>query len=225
MPKRAVRLFPVDIDHLESREIVDGSAVRERVLTRDETTGATTRFVALPAGSTWPAERLEHWTELWLWSGVARLGEHALPRGTYLSMASGEIRAALHGLSDALVVEFQAPDSSRMDKASVFLLPEDIARLAWVRPAGAPDGLREKVLAAGEGGSATRLLEALPYVATDAVVHEHHEEVIVLSGSFRIGEEFHVTRTYTCKGPGVWHGPFMTSEGFLCLEVRNYLQA
>lgn len=44
----------------------------------------------------------------------------------------------------------------------------------------------------------------------------------MLGGSYKMGEEFHPAGTYTCKGPGVDHGPFWTTDGYSCLEVRNY---
>jgi hypothetical protein len=46
--------------------------------------------------------------------------------------------------------------------------------------------------------------------------------VMILEGSYKIGGEFHAAGTYTCKPPGIAHGPFSTHEGYTCLEVRNY---
>jgi hypothetical protein len=94
--------------------------------------------------------------------------------------------------------------------------------MAWERPEGSPEGVREKLLTIGPSGSATRLLEVDPGVDTGVFRHDHAEEVLLLSGSYKMGEEFHPAGTYTCKGPGVDHGPFWTTEGYTCLEVRNY---
>ncbi len=110
-----------------------------------------------------------------------------------------------------------------MDKPLTRLYPIDIERLTWVRPPDSPDGVMQKVLARDPtSGSATRLLKVEPRADTGVFVHEHWEEVYLLEGSYKMGEEFHPAGTYTCKGPGVHHGPFLTNDGYLCLEFRDF---
>lgn len=111
-----------------------------------------------------------------------------------------------------------------MPKPDVTLHPEDIEALPWVRPSGAVDGVVERILTIDLAtGSATRLLKVDPYVDTGIFRHDHWEEVWMLEGSYKIGTEFHPTGTYTCKGPHVDHGPFITNDGYLGLEVRDFL--
>jgi hypothetical protein len=111
-----------------------------------------------------------------------------------------------------------------MPKPDVTLHPADIEALPWVRPAGAVEGVAERILTIDPAtGSATRLLKVDPYVDTGIFRHDHWEEVWMLEGSYKMGPEFHPTGTYTCKGPYVDHGPFITNDGYLGLEVRDFL--
>ena len=111
-----------------------------------------------------------------------------------------------------------------MEKGLVRLYPVDIDRLAWRQVAAeAPVGVGQKILARdARTGSVTRLIKVEPHVDQGIFVHEHWEEVYVLEGSKKIGEEFHPAGTYTCKPPGIEHGPILTAEGFLSVEFRDY---
>jgi hypothetical protein len=111
-----------------------------------------------------------------------------------------------------------------MGKPFVRLYPIDIARMPW-RQIGeeASTGLGQKVLAKDpEKGSVTRLLKAEPKVDQGVFVHEHWEEVYILEGGAKLGHEFHPAGTFTCKGPGIDHGPILTDTGFVNLEFRDY---
>ena len=110
-----------------------------------------------------------------------------------------------------------------MNKPTVRLYPIDITRLPWERPEGSPEGVLHKILAMDpDAGSHTRLLKVDPGADTGIFVHDYWEEVYMLEGSYKMGDEFDPTGTYTCKSPGVELGPFITDEGYLCLEIRNY---
>ena len=111
-----------------------------------------------------------------------------------------------------------------MPKPDVTLSPAAIDQLPWERPEGAVDGVVERILTRDpETGSATRILRVDPYVDTGIFRHDHWEEVWMLSGSYKMGPEFHPTGTYTCKGPHVDHGPFITNDGYVGLEARDFL--
>jgi hypothetical protein len=144
------------------------------------------------------------------------------PAGTYTCKGPGIEHGPFATNEGYVCLEFRDYHGPPMDKPRVRLYPLDIERLVWSAPPGAPPGVREKVLAAGASGSATRLLQVEPGTDTGIVVHDHAEEVYTLEGSYKMGEEFRPAGTYTCKGPGVERGPFATGEGYLCLEVRNY---
>ena len=64
----------------------------------------------------------------------------------------------------------------------------------WATPPGYPDGIKQKVLAGkidddAKTGSRTRLLRFDPGVYTTVpFVHEHWEEVYVLSGDLWVGQ-------------------------------------
>ncbi len=79
-------------------------------------------------------------------------------------------------------------------------------------------------------GSRTRLLRFAPGVYTTApFVHDHWEEVYLLSGDLVVGnddkgkggEPFEAP-TYACRPPGVHHGPFKSERGCMLYEIHYY---
>jgi len=105
----------------------------------------------------------------------------------------------------------------------------------WETPPGYPTGIEQKILSgsldeAARQGSRTRLLRFQPGVfTTEPFVHEHWEEVYLLSGDLIVGndadghggEQF-AANTYACRPPGAPHGPFKSEGGCLLLEIHYY---
>lgn len=192
------------------------------MLTEDIETGAATSLVSIVAGGSWQPLDDDHWTELWVIAGSLREGASVIPGGSYYCLAPDRARPTLHALSDSTVLWFTDVDGPRIAKGQVRLLPDEIAGLGERRPSGAAEGVFETILSSGPGGSVTRLLRVLPFVSTGVFVHDHAEEVFLLAGAYKMADEFHTAGTYTCKGSGVSHGPFLTSTGYTGLEVRNF---
>jgi len=72
-------------------------------------------------------------------------------------------------------------------------------------------------------GSRTRLLRFAPGAfTTKHVVHEYWEEVYIVPGDFTIGGKLLPPNSYTCKPPGVYHGPFKSNGGCLLFEVHYF---
>ena len=105
----------------------------------------------------------------------------------------------------------------------------------WVTPEGYPAGIKQKVLASDlderrKSGSRTRLLRFDPGVYTTApFVHDHWEEVYILSGDLIVGNDAEgnggtsfTAPTYACRPPGIFHGPFMSKDGCLLFEMHYY---
>ena len=107
----------------------------------------------------------------------------------------------------------------------------------WVKPPGYPPHLEvyEKILASdideeSKTGSRTRLLRFEPgQFTTQPFVHDHWEEVYVVSGDLTVGNdedgsggEAFSAPTYACRPPGVWHGPFKSENGCVLLEFHYY---
>jgi len=105
----------------------------------------------------------------------------------------------------------------------------------WETPPGYPDGIQQKILAGdldetAKRGSRTRLLRFAPGVfTTEPFVHDHWEEVYLVSGDLivgndtegRGGEQF-PPNTYACRPPGAAHGPFKSESGCMLLEIHFY---
>jgi hypothetical protein len=105
----------------------------------------------------------------------------------------------------------------------------------WQRPAGYPQGFWQKILASdldetAKRGSRTRLLkiDAGAYT-TEPFVHDHWEEVFVVSGDLVVGNDGQgqggeqcVGATYACRPPGAVHGPFTSKSGCVLYEIHYY---
>jgi hypothetical protein len=105
----------------------------------------------------------------------------------------------------------------------------------WHTPAGYPAGIKQKILAsdldeARKMGSRSRLLKFDPGVYTTVpFVHDHWEEVYLMSGDLIVGNdaegrggERFAAPTYACRPPGVHHGPFKSEKGCLLFEMHYY---
>jgi hypothetical protein len=103
---------------------------------------------------------------------------------------------------------------------------------------GYPPGIQQKILASdldelAKKGSRTRLLRFEPGSFTTApFVHDHWEEVYLVTGDLVVGNDangkggrpFHAP-TYACRPPGVKHGPFRSDTGCLLYEIHYYDEA
>ena len=105
----------------------------------------------------------------------------------------------------------------------------------WATPPGYPAGIQQKILASDldetrKMGSRTRLLRFAPGIYTTApFVHDHWEEVYLISGDLIVGNdgqgrggELFDAPTYACRPPGVYHGPFKSDHGCLLYEIHYY---
>jgi ChrR Cupin-like domain len=105
----------------------------------------------------------------------------------------------------------------------------------WATPPGYPAGIKQKILASDldetrKMGSRTRLMRFDPGTYTTApFVHDHWEEVYVVSGDLVVGNdaqgqggESFEAPTYACRPPGVYHGPFKSERGCLLYEIHYY---
>lgn len=105
----------------------------------------------------------------------------------------------------------------------------------WRVPPGYPEGIEQKVLAGSldeekRRGSRTRLLRFAPGVfTTEPFVHDHWEEVYLITGDLTVGNdangdggESFAPNTYACRPPGAYHGPFKSERGCVLLEIHYY---
>ena len=108
----------------------------------------------------------------------------------------------------------------------------------WEVPEGYPPGFKQKILAsdldeAGKKGSRSRLLRLEPGAfSTEPFIHDHWEEVFLLEGDLIVGNdaegnggEKFVAKTYACRPPGVYHGPFKSDGGCVMFEIHYYDEA
>jgi len=121
-----------------------------------------------------------------------------------------------------------------MNKPHLEFTRVDMAE-GWASPPGYPSGIQQKILASDldetrKMGSRTRLLKFDPGVYTTApFVHDHWEEVYLISGDLIVGNDAHghggepfAAPTYACRPPGVHHGPFKSERGCMLFEIHYY---
>ena len=107
----------------------------------------------------------------------------------------------------------------------------------WQLPEGYDpnSGALEKILSGSldtvnKRGSRTRLLKFPPGLFTKRqIVHDHWEEVFLVSGDLTVGNDENgrggtpfAGYTYAVRPPGAWHGPFKSEGGCLLLEMHYY---
>jgi hypothetical protein len=105
----------------------------------------------------------------------------------------------------------------------------------WHSPPGYPSGIKQKILASdldekNKMGGRTRLLRFDPGVfTTEPFVHDHWEEVFLISGDLIVGNdkqgnggESFPANTYACRPPGAMHGPFKSEQGCMLYEIHYY---
>src|ERR1700742_4973605 len=99
-------------------------------------------------------------------------------------------------------------------------------KTGWATPPAYPSGIKQKILASDldetrKMGSRTRLLRFDPGEYTTApFVHDHWEEVYLMSGDLIVGNdakgeggESFDAPTSARRPPGASHGPFKTTTG------------
>ncbi len=99
----------------------------------------------------------------------------------------------------------------------------DVTSLPW-EPIPGLSGIEQKILA-GDRNSAdfSRLARIAAGAEFDVpLVHDFWEEIWILEGSVqdrRTGLTY-TAGMYSCRPPGMVHGPFASTEGCLVFEVR-----
>ena len=101
---------------------------------------------------------------------------------------------------------------------------------AW-RPVPGVGGLDEVIVARDEDtGDSSRLVRFAPGTDTGplgALSHEFWEEAWIVSGSVEeAGRDGLLSAgMYACRPPGTPHGPFVSRDGCLMLEIRYHTPA
>lgn len=102
----------------------------------------------------------------------------------------------------------------------------EAASFPFVPVPGGADGLTERTLASDPStGIATRMLRFAPGTDTSeagVLRHDFWEEVYILEGEMRdltLDQTFGAG-TYACRPPGMFPGPWRSTEGCITFEVR-----
>src|SRR6266700_5403318 len=173
---------------------------------------------------------------------------HATPRLRTSSTLEGRQHASAarqdthhpHPGGESLVIGIPVGNATHEEDAMPMNKPHlEFHRLdleqGWATPEGYPSGIQQKILARDiderrKTGSRSRLLRFEPGVYTTApFVHDHWEEVYLLSGDLTVGNdvkgeggESFQAPTYACRPPGVDHGPFRSEGGCMLFEIHYY---
>jgi hypothetical protein len=97
--------------------------------------------------------------------------------------------------------------------------------IPWTPVEGEVPGVMEKILSRDTDGGKTRLLKTPPgTVKKKRLKHDYWEEAFIVEGTVT---DMTLNKTfgkgyYTCRPPGMEHGPFKTDTGSLVFEVHYY---
>jgi hypothetical protein len=224
LSKPLTRFYPIDIARrrwLPARDLPTGG--EEKLLALDPSRGSSTRLLRVLPGVETPAFNIQGWEESYVLEGSYKSGDEFYPAGTYLCRKPGTREGPVTTTKGFTAIQFRDPAEASRGKSVVALRPFEIEIMPWAPTALGNPAHVQKILSASPGGSITRLL--LVYPRGDTIEmddHEIEEEVLILKGNVKNGEEFHPAGTYTCNPPHSKHGPFLVDEELLCLEIRNY---
>lgn len=121
-----------------------------------------------------------------------------------------------------------------IDKKHLEFTTIDLTK-GWEVPPGYPSGIQQQILTGfldekGKRGFRTRHLRFAPGAfTTEPFVHDHWEEVYLISGDLIVGNDKFGNggtkfgpNTYACRPPGAYHGPFKSEGGCLLFELHYY---
>jgi len=222
MAKPFVRLYPIDIARLPWKQVGANAPVGiyQKILAEDPGNGSVTRLLRSEPHVDQGVFVHEHWEEVYILEGGAKLGHEYHPAGTFTCKSHGVEHGPILTDTGFVNLEFRDYHVKSMKKPFVRLYPIDILRLPWEQ--AATPGIQVKMLAQDPGtGSESLLLrsEALREMAYPP--DERCEELYVLEGSCKIGNEFYPAGSYVCWPPMHERGALCSSEGFLALVIRN----
>ena len=219
--KPLVRLYPIDVNRMPWLPIEGAPGTAERALALDTQTGSVTRYLKAEPGASIPPATLDRWEETYVIEGSFTCDGKEFAVGSYLCRPPGSAVGAIVSSDGFLAIQTRDIDP-KLDKPGIELPAADVAAMPWKPTASGHPGHTEKILSRGPSGSLTRLLLIAPGADTSVPDdHEENEEVLILEGSCRNGEEFHPAGTYTFNPPHSVHGPFLVDEPLLCFEVKN----
>jgi hypothetical protein len=197
---------------------------REKVLSVDDDTSASTRLLSVPAGETAAASAAAVDTELFVVSGGLRVDDRRLNRYDYAFVPEGA--AATYETADRCRLLYM-PDGVAENRDATDAATEltDTSEMDWEQPQteGFPAGAARKSLHYDENtGAATWLLGVLPgWQETRIEVHPVVEEAYQVQGSMWSDQGHFSAGKYFWRPPGIPHGPFETSTGCMTLFRVN----
>lgn len=217
MSKQLVRLYPQDVERIPWEAAPGGG---EQRVVADDGAGSITRYWRLPAGQRADGESEGRWREIFVLEGALELDGDTYAEGSYICLPPAAERGEFTG-AEAVCLE-ALDHHDRLAKPETRLTAEAVEDLAWVDPPSGQTGFHEKILASDENGSLSRVLRVeIGGDTTEVDDHDHDEEVLIVAGACRNGEELHPAGTYTFNPPHAIHGPFVIYDPLICLEVKN----
>jgi hypothetical protein len=193
---------------------------REKVLSEDAETDASTRLLAVPSGERPEATAVAADTELFVVSGGLRVNDRQLGRYGYAFVPEGATVSC--ETADRCRVLYM-PDGPATAGSPTDATPELVSttEMDWEQPQteGFPAGAARKSLHYDEDtGAATWLLGVLPgWRETRIEVHPVVEEAYQVQGSMQADQGVFSAGKYFWRPPGIPHGPFSSEMGCLTL--------
>ena len=191
---------------------------REKVLSEDDESGASTRVLAVPPGESGDPAALDDEVEIFVVGGSLRIDARRLNEYDYAFLPAGA--EAAFGTADRCRLLYM-PDGpvETGDATDAAPDPLSVGEMDWEQPQteGFPAGAARKSLHYDEDtGAATWLLGVLPaWRETRIEVHPVVEEAYQVQGSMVSDQGTFSAGKYFWRPPGIPHGPFKTAKGCL----------
>ena len=226
MGKGQVRLFSNDIARMPWEQVPGAvKGVWQKILASDMDTGSITQLGKVDPhvdqDQIWVHD---HWEEVYILKGSIMIGGELHPSGTYTCKPPRVEHGPAFTEEGFLEIEFMDYHRTDMNKPLSQLHPTDIQHLSWEPVKGLAQGIYKKSLALDSvTGSETALIRVDAGVEVDALTEEYEEEMLILEGSCKIGDEVYPAGSYICRPPGIERHSFYTNEGLLALRVCSAL--
>ncbi|HWU04171.1 MAG TPA: DUF4437 domain-containing protein [Novosphingobium sp.] len=212
----------VQTQWIDWQPLPDGSAAKR--LNGDEETGAETLILRYPPG--FAQDRAELAEEIFVLEGALTLDGQAMGRHAYAFVPHGAGLGARASGAGATVLVFRHGRDDVNSAASIAeAMVIDTPAMEWDTSTYDPKlghlRLARKVLRLGPNDSGrTFLLTGLPHGVPHEThlrpeMHDHAEEMFMLSGSMWAPEGLMRAGAYFYRPPGIIHGPHVSEEGFL----------
>lgn len=202
-----------------------GKELKSRMLSRDESSGATTEIISLSEGWEAPAGFFAADLELFILSGCLQIGNYRLDKHSYSFIPANNPCGPWQALEDTDILwmpsgsvhysqQLNTPTASRSLDYIACIQTSAIPWGTTITPGFPPGAMRKQLRIDPATGASTWLLGVLPQWQENRVeIHPVAEEALVISGAITSERGKMDQGCYFWRPPDIPHGPMSTDDG------------